>query len=49
MYEDPFNSEERISFIDAIKTYTYLAAITIGWNDEIESIEVRKVIQSFGM
>jgi len=41
-YDDPFGSEEKISFIDAIKTYTHLASITIGWNDEIGSIDIGK-------
>ena len=39
-YDDPFGSEERISFIDAVKTYTYLASMAIGWNDEIGSIKI---------
>lgn len=41
-YDDPFGSEEKITFIDAIKTYTRLASITIGWDDEIGSIDVGK-------
>lgn len=39
-YKDPFGSKERVSFKDAIKTYTYLSSIAIGWNDMIGSIKM---------
>ncbi len=40
--EHPFGTQECISFIEAIETYTRLASITIGWDDQVGCLEKGK-------